>query len=163
MKTRSLYLALLALLAPAALAAQGGSGGGMNRMANMHPFAFEAPPTAEAFSKAIGLDAGQSGKYARLRDAYLHTNQATLDSLTTGRAKMRELMSAGNREEARPLMQAFRAQSQQLQQAAEGFDSQLDSVLTPGQKSKYETWKQQERERLMPMRRQRSGGNSGTR
>lgn len=163
MKLRSLQFAVLALLAPAAAAAQGGAagggmGGGMGRMATMHPFAMEVPPEAAAFAKALGLNADQTAKYAKLRDAEIKATKPTRDSLDAARTKAREAMQAGNREEGMQMMQSSRAQMQTLQQAAESFDNDLSFVLTPEQQTKYDEWKQKERERIVQERRAQFGG-----
>jgi Spy/CpxP family protein refolding chaperone len=159
MKMRALQFAALALMAPAALAAQGGgmSGGNMARMASMHPFAMEAPPEAEAFAKAIGLNAEQKAKYANLRAANIKATQAVRDSIATERTKAREAMQAGEREGGMAAMRSARGQTESLQRAAESFDSDLAFVLTPEQQTKYDAWKQQERDRLIQERRAQFG------
>ena len=159
MKMRALQFAMLALIAPAALAAQGGGSGGgnMSRMATMHPFAMEVPPEADAFAKAIGLNAEQKAKYANLRAANIKSTQAVRDSITAERAKAREAMQAGDRDAGMAAMRSSRGQMEALEHSAESFDSDLAFVLTPEQQTKYDAWKQQERDRLIQERRAQFG------
>ncbi len=160
MKMRSLQFAVLALLAPAALAAQGnGAGRGMGggRMANMSPYAMEVPPTADVLTKALGLSGDQAAQYTRLRDAHVKATQPLRDSVAARRAKAREAMQAGNRDQGMEIMQASRTQSRALQEAAQSFDSSVAAIMTPDQKGKYETWKKAESERLMQERRRQFG------
>lgn len=160
MKMRSLQLAVLALLVPAALLAQGnGSGRGMGggRMADMSPYAMEVPPTADVMTKALGLTGDQAARYTRLRDAHVQATQALRDSVATQRAKAREAMQAGNREQGMEIMRASRAQGRTLRDAAKSFDSSVAALMTAEQKPRYESWKQAEMRRLMQERRQQSG------
>lgn len=161
MKMRSLQFAVLALLAPAALAAQGmGTGRGMGggRMADMSPYAMEVPPTADVLTKALGLSGDQAAQYTKLRDAHVKATQALRDSVTAQRAKAREAMQSGNREQGMEMMRASRTQGRALQDAAKSFDSSVTALMTPEQKPKYENWKKTEAQRLMQQRRQQFGG-----
>jgi len=163
MKMRSLQFALLALLAPAALAAQGGGGGGggMSRMANMSPFAMEAPPSADAMTKALGLTADQAAKYSTLREANVAATTPMRAGLDSARTQARAAMQSGDRDKGMEMMRASRPQMESLQKSAEAFDSSVAALLTADQKPKFESWKKQERQKLMEARRSRMGGGGG--
>lgn len=174
-------LALAALACAAALPLHAQQGGGMGAgRGQMNMLAMEAPLDAETFAKTMGLDAAQTARYARLRQAYLDETRVERDSVAVMRARMRirrdsmggagagqmgagagQMRGGEGRMGGGGPMGGMRTLMDTLNARYTDFENDLKFLLTAEQYARYEEWKVAERQRRMEQmreeRRQRAG------